>query len=141
MEKLNIPRLVLLFFLPLLCVTSVWAVDPDRRITQYAHTAWRVQDGIEVGTTVTQTLDGYLWFGTSNGLQRFDGVTFVSYDLPPITPPLRSFNYLLGASDGSLWIGTRDGLALSLPMTCAMASSFCLLVAGCPCVMRQQHMC
>ncbi|HXC00022.1 MAG TPA: hypothetical protein VNU74_06440, partial [Terriglobales bacterium] len=65
MEKLNIPRLVLLFLL--LCVTSLWAVDPNRQITQYAHTAWRVQDGIEVGTTVTQTLDGYLWFGTSNG--------------------------------------------------------------------------
>ena len=110
-EKLNIPRLVLLFFLPLLCVTSVWAVDPNRHITQYAHTAWRVQDGIEVGTTVTQTLDGYLWFGTSNGLMRFDGVRFIPYDLPPLTPPLRSFNYLLGAGDGSRWIGTRDGLA------------------------------
>ena len=109
MENLNIPRLVLLFLL--LCVTSVWAVDPHRHITQYAHTAWRVQDGIEVGTTVTQTLDGYLWFGTSNGLMRFDGVRFVPYDLPPITPPLRSFNYILGAGDGSLWIGTRDGLA------------------------------
>ena len=109
MEKLNIPRSVLLFLL--LCVTSVWAVDPNRQITQYAHTAWRVQDGIEVGTTVTQTLDGYLWFGTSNGLLRFDGVTFVPYDLPPVTPPLRGFNYLLGAGDGSLWIGTRDGLA------------------------------
>ena len=109
MEKLNIPRLVLLAVL--LCVTSAWAVDPNRHITQYAHTAWRVQDGIEVGTTVTQTLDGYLWFGTSNGLLRFDGVTFVPYDLPPITPPLRGFNYLLGAGDGSLWIGTRDGLA------------------------------
>jgi ligand-binding sensor domain-containing protein len=100
MEKLNIPRLVLLFLL--LCVTSVWAVDPNRQITQYAHTSWRVQDGIEVGTTVTQTADGYLWFGTSNGLLRFDGVTFVPYDLPPTTPALRGFNYLLGARDGSL---------------------------------------
>src|ERR1035441_1235409 len=29
----------------------------------------------------------------------------------------------------------------SLLMTCAMASSFCLLVAGCRCVMRLKHMC
>jgi signal transduction histidine kinase/ligand-binding sensor domain-containing protein len=108
MEKLNISRLVLLL---LLCVTSAWAVDPNRQITQYAHTAWRVQDGIEVGGTVTQTPDGYLWFGTSSGLLRFDGVTFAPYDLPPITPALRGFNFLLGARDGSLWIGTQNGLA------------------------------
>ena len=90
---------------------TAWGIDPNRRISQYAHTAWRVQDGFEVGTTVTQTADGYLWFGTSNGLLRFDGVKFVPYDLPPVTPALRNFNYLLGARDGSLWIGTRDGLA------------------------------
>jgi hypothetical protein len=29
----------------------------------------------------------------------------------------------------------------SLPMTCGMASSFCLLVAGCRCLMRPKHMC
>jgi len=109
MEKLNIPRLVLLFLL--LCVTSVSAVNPNRQITQYAHTAWRVQDGIEIGTAVTQTADGYLWFATTNGLLRSDGEKFVPYDLPPITPPVRDLNFLLGARDGSLWIGTRNGLA------------------------------
>src|SRR5580658_10426272 len=29
----------------------------------------------------------------------------------------------------------------SLPMTCAMASSFCRLVAGCRCAKRLKHMC
>jgi signal transduction histidine kinase/ligand-binding sensor domain-containing protein len=109
MEKLNIPRLVLLFLL--LSLTPVWAVNPNRQITQYAHTAWRVQDGIEVATAVTQTPDGYLWFATTTGLLRFDGVKFVPYNLPPITPAVRDFNFLLGGRDGSLWIGTRNGLA------------------------------
>lgn len=109
MAKLNIPRSVLLFLL--LRMPSVWAVDPNRQITQYAHTAWRVQDGIEIGTTVAQTPDGYLWFGTPSGLLRFDGVKFVPYPLPPIKPEIRGFFYLLGARDGSLWIGTADGLA------------------------------
>jgi signal transduction histidine kinase/ligand-binding sensor domain-containing protein len=109
MEKLKISRRVLLSLL--LGATSIWAVDPNRQITQYAHTAWRVQDGIEIGTTVAQTSDGYLWFGTPNGLLRFDGVRFVPYDLPPITPPLHGFYYLLGARDGSLWIGGQNGIA------------------------------
>jgi hypothetical protein len=32
---------VLLFVL----AATAWAVDPNRQITQYAHTAWRIQDG------------------------------------------------------------------------------------------------
>ena len=50
------------------CSTAwIWALDPGRRISQYAHTAWRVQDGsITIGTTITQTTDGYLWLGTPN---------------------------------------------------------------------------
>ncbi|HEX3470548.1 MAG TPA: two-component regulator propeller domain-containing protein, partial [Silvibacterium sp.] len=104
-------RPVTLCFLLLLATESCLAVDPNRQITQYVHTAWRVQDGIEVGGTVTQTPDGYLWFGTPSGLLRFDGVTFAPYDLPPITPALLGFNYLLGGRDSSLWIGTRNGLA------------------------------
>jgi hypothetical protein len=53
-------------------------LDPSRHITQYAQTAWRVQDGIFGGTpnAITQTLDGYLWIGTLDGLVRFDGVRF-----------------------------------------------------------------
>ena len=44
-------------------------VDPSRHITQYAHTAWRVQEGIFGGTpnAITQTPDGYLWIGTLDG--------------------------------------------------------------------------
>src|SRR6202521_3037863 len=92
------------------CSTAlIWALDPARHISQYAHTAWRVQDGVvEVGSTITQTTDGYLWLGTPNGLMRFDGVKFVPYDSTGL--PGRGYNYLLGARDGSLWIGTRDGI-------------------------------
>jgi hypothetical protein len=82
------------FFLLFVLGATAWAVDPNRPITQYAHTAWRVQDGIEVGTTVAQMPDGYLWFGTPNGLLRFDGVKFVPYDLPPITPAIRGCSRL-----------------------------------------------
>jgi signal transduction histidine kinase/ligand-binding sensor domain-containing protein len=90
------------------------ALDPDRRISQYAHTAWRVRDGAFAGTpsAITQTTDGYVWVGTFAGLLRFDGVRFV-----PIAPPAGqhlpnpAVISLLGATDGSLWIGTAAGLA------------------------------
>jgi ligand-binding sensor domain-containing protein len=72
-------RRVFFLLLVLFAESSVWAVDPSRHISQYAHTAWRVQDGVFSGTpnAITQTQDGYLWPGTAAGLLHFDGVRFV----------------------------------------------------------------
>jgi ligand-binding sensor domain-containing protein len=65
-------------FLPL-ATSSAWSLDPDRHISQYGHTAWRIQDGFFGGParSITQTNpdhDGYIWIGTETGLFRFDGV-------------------------------------------------------------------
>jgi PAS domain S-box-containing protein len=90
------------------------ALDPERRISQYAHTAWRVRDGAFAGTpsAITQTSDGYVWIGTHAGLLRFDGIRFVPF-VPPAGShlPYPAVISLLGATDGSLWIGTASGLA------------------------------
>jgi ligand-binding sensor domain-containing protein len=114
-ERLDIPRwhfLCLLLFL--FAVSSVWAVDPVRHISQYAHTAWRIQDGVFGGIPrhLAQTTDGYLWIGTTSGLVRFDGVRFVPW-IPPEGQQLPSsrINSLLGTPDGSLWVGTEVGLS------------------------------
>jgi signal transduction histidine kinase/streptogramin lyase len=115
MKKLNIPWAfpacsLLCFF----AVRSVWAVDPSLRISQYAHTAWRIQDGVFNGApnAISQTTDGYLWIGTQASLLRFDGVRFVLWT-PPNGKHLPSSNVtaLLGARDGSLWIGMDGGLS------------------------------
>src|ERR1700723_718791 len=56
------------------------ALDPDRRISQYGHTVWRIQDGtISPPTNIAQTTDGFLWVTTAQGLLRFDGVRFVPW--------------------------------------------------------------
>ena len=81
-KRLNILwRRVFVLLLLLFLENSVWAVDPTRHISQYAHTAWRVQDGVFGGApwAITQTTDGYLWIGTRTGLLRFDGVRFVPW--------------------------------------------------------------
>jgi signal transduction histidine kinase/ligand-binding sensor domain-containing protein len=100
-------------FTVLLCVPGN-ALDPDRQISQYGHTAWRIRDGVisDVPVVITQTTDGYLWIGTPTGLLRFDGVHFVSW-MPSDGKqlPRNDIHALLGASDGSLWIGTGRGLA------------------------------
>src|SRR5271167_2303898 len=109
--------LVLRFALLLLLLAPApaAAVDPERHISQYGHTAWRIQDGFFNGApyTIAQTADGYLWIGGANGLTRFDGVRFVPWT-PPSGKQLSSsvVGRVLAARDGSLWIGTaRDGLS------------------------------
>ena len=105
---------IILAVVALILCSSALALAPDRRISQYAHTAWRIQDGFFSGTpqTITQTADGYLWIGTEAGLVRFDGIQFVPW-APPNGEALPSsrIHSLLGTSDGSLWIGTARGLA------------------------------
>jgi ligand-binding sensor domain-containing protein len=109
--NLSLSRGVFLLFV---LAATAWAVDPSKQMTQYAHTAWRIQDGFLNGepSAIAQTTDGYLWIGTKTGLLRFDGVRFVPWK--PTSGKELSLSYiaaLLGARDGSLWIGTASGLS------------------------------
>lgn len=41
-----------------------WALDPDKRLSQYAHTSWRTHDGYFGGafpTSIAQTRNGFIW--------------------------------------------------------------------------------
>src|ERR1700686_2782982 len=89
------------------------AVDPDRRISQYGHTVWRIQDGaISPPTNIAQTTDGFLWITTAQGLMRFDGVRFMPWQPPQgQSLPGTHFSAIFGSRNGSLWIGTTRGLA------------------------------
>ena len=103
------------FWLALVLLSAAAAaLDPSRQISQYGHTAWRIQDGDLSGAphAITQTKDGYLWIGTETGLVRFDRVRFAPW-VPPAGKrlPSRKISSLMSANDGSLWIGTGRGLA------------------------------
>jgi ligand-binding sensor domain-containing protein len=91
----------------------IYALNPNRNISQYGHTVWRLQDGFFAGkvNAIAQTSDGYMWFGTRMGLLQFDGVRFAPWT-PPDGAKLPSLDIraLLGARDGSLWIGVRGAL-------------------------------
>jgi len=104
--------LVLLFFLIFLPLAS--AEDFPIRLNQYAHTAWRVEDGIFDGSplAVAQTADGYLWIGTSSGLFRYNGQDFVKWkDSNPAAAKLGAVYSLAASRDGSLWIGGASALS------------------------------
>lgn len=58
---------------------------------------------------ISATSDEILAVGSKGEARRWDGQQFVPAPLLPSTPPL-SITALLGTSDGTLWIGTTNGL-------------------------------
>jgi ligand-binding sensor domain-containing protein len=99
----------------LLLCPSALALDPSLDASQYAHTAWRAREGFTQGfiRSITQTPDGYIWLGTGFGLFRFDGVRAEPWH-PPLNGeqlPSNFVTFLRVTRNGTLWIGTVNGLA------------------------------
>jgi len=99
-------------FCLLLVPASVHALDPNKRLTQYIHTSWRVQDGsLPAGMYhVVQTSDGFLWFLSLPGdIYRFDGVRFQPWHLPAGVSIDSALN-IFADHTGGLWVLGRHGI-------------------------------
>jgi ligand-binding sensor domain-containing protein/signal transduction histidine kinase len=78
----------------------------------YMADSWYSREDLPLDTirALSETPDGYLWVGTSEGLVWFDGTSFHFYTRKEV-PALGNMNIdcLLASKDGSLWIGTEGG--------------------------------
>jgi len=95
----------------ILLAAPVHALDPNKHITQYIHTAWRTQDGsLPAGMYhITQTSDGFLLFlSLPADIYRFDGVRFLPWHLPAGLPIDRSMNIFADHAGGFWVLGPTD---------------------------------
>ncbi len=84
------------------------AQDSERSISQYVHDVWTAEQGLPQNTvfSIVQSREGYIWFGTFEGLVRFDGLRFTIFDHSN-TPEMTDnwITALYEDRDGRLWIG------------------------------------
>lgn len=76
---------------------------------------YSVNDGMSSNTVwnIIQDDQGYMWFGTKNGLNRFDGHTFKIYQAheSDSSSPINSFIHSICRYDSTrFWVGTEEGL-------------------------------
>ncbi|MCJ8267817.1 MAG: hypothetical protein MJK04_00265 [Psychrosphaera sp.] len=73
-----------------------------------------IEDGLSQNTvfSILQDSQGYIWFGTADGLNRYDGYTFKVFRHNPQDVGTISNNFITSLykdSKGRLWVGTWGG--------------------------------
>ena len=104
---------LLVCYLPSLCrARNSLTPISQKLLTQFSLDVWQSDRGLPQNSvnSIVQTHDGYVWFGTQEGLVKFDGVRFTVFDKHS-TPEIKS-NYIWSLCEDnnkSLWVGTNGG--------------------------------
>lgn len=119
-------RLLAAFLLLACALAQAAAPRPTLRFEHLSVAEGMAQETV---LSVLQDRDGFMWFGTQNGLSRFDGYRFVNYRAMAGKPRALSNNWVRVLHldrHGRLWLGTDGGLNLYDPVT----QSFTLFTPG-----------
>jgi len=76
---------------------------------------YQVENGLSNNSVecILQDSDGFLWFGTINGLNRFDGYTFKTFHNDPEDSTSIGSNFircLYNDNHNTIWVGTNKGI-------------------------------
>ncbi len=109
--RIYIPTRVILFFAAILFSTSVEAQQPYIPFRHFS-----TIDGLSQNQVLASLQDrqGFMWFGTLEGLNRFDGYEFTVYfhDFKDSTSIGHNFvSSIIEDHEGVLWLGTGGGLS------------------------------
>lgn len=95
----------------LICLTFLTAGFSQ----QYNFTNYSINNGLSqsVVNCIFQDSQGYIWIGTQNGLNRFNGESFDVYSYNPADSGSISNNWIYAIAEddgGNIWVGTKNGL-------------------------------
>ncbi|NOT49519.1 MAG: diguanylate cyclase [Acidobacteria bacterium] len=104
-----VPSRTKIIFLLCLLISGVFTAAG-----QYRFDTWTTDNGLPQNGVrqITQTPDGYLWFTTFDGLVRFDGVRFTTFNKSNTKGIINNrFTGIFGDKDGTLYATTmEDGI-------------------------------
>ena len=91
---------------------SLWIFADE---SNYLFRHYQVENGLSdnMVTCCIQDKSGYIWIGTRDGLNRFDGYTFKVFRNDPDDAESLGNNWITHLNcdyDGNLWVGTLSGL-------------------------------
>lgn len=105
------------------CLCIIWLLLAGRvlQAQPYYFRNYQVGDGISSNTItcIAQDAKGFMWFGTRNGLNRFDGASFRQFRNDPHDPGSIGSNSILCLTEDEqqhLWVGTHEGIYLYDPI-------------------------
>ncbi len=109
-------KLVLLL-VGLLCILSAYSQQNNIRFKRIT-----INDGLSLSSVycIFQDSKGFMWFGTEDGLNKYDGKNFTIYRDNTDKPNGISHQWIeqiIEDSNGNLWFGSRGGLTRFDPIT------------------------
>lgn len=117
MSQPNLKQVLIFLFLFLLF--DLYAIsDKDYQIDNRII----LQKGLSQSRILSMIEDerGFMWFGTADGLNRYDGYTFKIFRNiinDSTSLPNNVINSMVEDNDGNIWIGTNNGVAIFNPYT------------------------
>jgi signal transduction histidine kinase/streptogramin lyase len=108
----RVKKIVLLCFYSLLVLKTIGQTSPGIEFDRYT-----TKDGLSNGyiNTILQDSKGFIWIGTPNGLNRFDGISFKNYYFDPkdtTSIPGSWVNSMVEDASGNLWLMTSSGICV-----------------------------
>jgi signal transduction histidine kinase/ligand-binding sensor domain-containing protein/DNA-binding response OmpR family regulator len=99
-------------------IVSLFSLVTNGRTYYFRH--YRNDSGLSNNTVMACLQDrrGFVWFGTKEGLSRFDGFQFKVFLHSPSVSNCLLNNFILSLcedEDGCIWIGTSDGICFYSP--------------------------
>ena len=111
-NNFNIIRLFrsLLFFFSLFISFSGFSQTPNLKFEHFGTREGLSQINVNC---IIQDSRGFMWIGSRNGLNRYDGYKFITFRYDPKDPQSISNNMITALaedSDGNIWVATANGL-------------------------------
>ncbi|MBM6818771.1 MULTISPECIES: ligand-binding sensor domain-containing protein [Clostridium] len=106
----------IIFIISMIIITNENLVFSDSNISNNGGINFKritIEDGLSQTTVeyIYQDSDGYMWFGTDDGLNKYDGINFEVYKYKGEDENSISGNIIVAIiedNDGYIWVGSND---------------------------------